>query len=96
MEELQKLKYEIKVQDGWRTTYPNSKAYTHTQKLVMSRARLDQIYATEAIIRTALDWDTEKPGIDTDHDLVSVKVTNLEVPYIGNGRWAMPSFLLQD
>ena len=96
MEELQKLKHEIKVQDGWRTTYPNSKEYTHTQKLVMSRARLDWIYATEAIIRTALEWDTEKPGIDTDHDLVSIKVTNPEAPYIGNGRWAMPSFLLQD
>ena len=90
VEELQKLKHEIKVQDGWRTTYPNSKAYTHTQKPAMLRARLDPIYATEVIIRTVLEWDTEKPGIDTDHDLVSVKVTNPEAPYIGNGRWAMP------
>ena len=31
VEELQKLKHEIKVQDGWRTTYLNSKEYTHTQ-----------------------------------------------------------------
>ena len=57
VEELQKLKHKIKVQDGWRTMYPNSKAYTHTQKPAMSRARLDWIYATEVIIRTALEWD---------------------------------------
>lgn len=96
VENLQNLRNKLNLLDGWRTTYPDTKAYTHTQKPAMSRARLDRIYATQKIIDTATDWEIDQPGIDTDHDLVSVIVTNPETPYIGPGRWTLPLFLLQD
>lgn len=96
VEDLQELRNKLRLYDGWRTTYPDTKAYTHTQKPAMSRARLDRIYATKKITDTATDWEINQPGIDTDHDLVSVIVTNPEAPYIGTGRWTLPLFLLQD
>ena len=63
---------------------------------MLSRGHLDRIYTSKEISNTALNWRMDKPGIDTDHDLVSVQIMNPETPFIGKGRWAMPVFLTKD
>ena len=44
----------------------------------------------------ALDWKIENPEVPTDHQLISVKMYDLNTPHIGHGRWAIPKFLLDD
>ncbi len=43
-----------------------------------------------------LDWKIKNPEVPTDHQLVSVKMYDLNTPHIGQGRWAIPKFLLKD
>ena len=62
----------------------------------MTRERLDQIYTTQKIADTAVDWEIDESGIETDHELVSVIITNPKAPFIGKGRWTLPLFLLKD
>ena len=96
IENLQELRNHLNLIDGWRTISPNYKCYTHTQKPAMKRARLDQIYGTQKIVETATDWDIDESGVETDHNLVSVIITNPKVLFIGRGRWTLPMFLLKD
>ena len=63
---------------------------------MLSRGHLDRIYTSKEISDTALNWRMDKPGMDTDHDLVSVQIMNPETPFIGKGRWARPVFLAKD
>ena len=85
-EKLQELRNHLSLIDGWRTLSPNFKAYTHTQKPMMTKVRLDQRYATQRIVNTSLDWEIEESGIETHHELISVIVTNPVAPFIGKGR----------
>ena len=43
-----------------------------------------------------MDWEIDESGIETDHELVSVIITNPKAPFIGKGRWMLPLFLLKD
>lgn len=62
-----------------------------------SQSRLDQIYVTEELLKTAHDWNIGTSGIpNADHSLVSVHVSHKKAPHIGNGRWTIPNFLLKD
>src|SRR5258708_21098343 len=44
----------------------------------------------------ALDWKIENPEVPTDHQLITVKMYDLNNPHIGHGRWAITKFLLDD
>ena len=48
------------------------------------------------MVKTATDWDIDKSRVETDHNLVSVIITNPKAPFIGRGRWTLPMFLLKD
>lgn len=96
IESMSNLRNTLNLEDGWRTTFPTEKAYTHTTEPAKSRGRLDRIYASPSVINTATDWDIEPTVIGTDHDLVSVKISNDSIPFIDKGRWTMPLFLTKD
>ena len=36
------------------------------------------------------------PGIMTDHQLISARISNNQMPDIGKGRWMLPLFILKD
>ena len=59
------------------------------------QSRIDRIYATAKIIKTAVDWEVTTTALNTDHKIVSVKVMDQKAPYIGRGRWTMPLHMLK-
>ncbi|KZP21142.1 DNase I-like protein [Athelia psychrophila] len=95
-EALRTLRGKLNLIDGWRTTNPTEKSYTHFSKTHNTYSRLDRIYATNAIHNTASDWDIAKPAIKTDHKMATVRITNPSMPFIGKGRWSMPIHLLKN
>ncbi|OBZ72435.1 Transposon TX1 uncharacterized protein [Grifola frondosa] len=96
IEALHLLKEQLHLQDGWRATNPSTKAYSLLQIATGSQSRIDRIYATEPIIRTATDWAIQDTPVNTDHRMVSVRVVDQKMPYVGRGHWTMPLFLLKD
>ena len=88
---------ECEVSDGWRIKHQETDTYTYYQAASGSRSRIDRIYVTDDILSTATDWRIDRAGrVNTDHLLVSVKITSPEMPFIGPGRWPMPMNLLKD
>ncbi|KZP24557.1 DNase I-like protein [Athelia psychrophila] len=93
---LRGLRVKMGLIDGWRTTNPTEKEYTHYSKSHNTLSRLDRIYSTKAMHDTASDWEIGKPAIKTDHKMASVRITNPSLPHIGRGRWSMPIHLLKN
>lgn len=95
---LNTLKAQFQLHDGWRRTYPTQREFTHTQSngAEPTYARLDRIYTSEQIVRTAVDWEIQHTAVDTDHRLISVRIIHPQLPYIGKGRWTMPLFAIDN
>jgi hypothetical protein len=71
--------------------------YTYDMSSTGSKSRLDRIYVTAALQQTATDWLICHPeGVETDHQLVSVKLSHPNTPYVGPMHWVAPTMLLQD
>lgn len=50
----------LHLRDGWRSTYPDRKAWTFvSQKAPFSQSRLDRIYISVALANTAREWKIE-------------------------------------
>lgn len=85
------------LRDGWRTTYPTKHAYTYAQPGLGSKSRIDRIYLTHTLLQTATEWTIGPSGeVDTDHQMVSTRISNPAMPYVGKGRWTLPLYLLKD
>ncbi|KAJ7821067.1 Endonuclease/exonuclease/phosphatase [Mycena leptocephala] len=93
---MRELKNRFKLIDGWRRTYPDTKGYTFLQSATGSQSRIDRILVTERVLNNSSDWIIESSGIHTDHQLVSMRFSDPEMPFIGKGRWVMPLYLLKD
>ncbi|KAJ7239219.1 Endonuclease/exonuclease/phosphatase, partial [Mycena haematopus] len=96
VEAMKDLKRKLKLVDGWRQTYPDTKAYTYLQPGGTSQSRIDRILVTSKIFQNSTDWMIESPGFHTDHQLVSMKYSDPRLPFIGTGHWVMSLFLLKD
>ena len=92
---LDHFRNRFRLQDGWRTTNPDTKCFSFLQKSSGAQSRIDRIYATASIIKTAVDWNIETTALNTDHKMVSVKVIDQKAPYFGRGRWTMPLYMLK-
>ncbi|KAJ3803759.1 hypothetical protein F5876DRAFT_54159, partial [Lentinula aff. lateritia] len=93
------LKHSLQLKDGWRNTYPLTLKYTYMQKranLITRHSRLDRIYTTPSNMSQTFEWKIEQAGINTDHDMVSVRFTCETAPMTGKGRWIVPIHLLYD
>ena len=96
VDSLQNLKTEWHLIDGWRHTYPNTKAYTFLQGATGIQSRIDRVYLTNALQKESFEWSINPPGIETDHSLIVVKISSPRTPYIGKGRWALPTYILEE
>ena len=93
---LDNLRSKLQLQDGWRATNPNSKCFSFLKKSTGVQSRIDRIYTTTKIIKTAVDWEVTTTALTTDHKMVSVKIMDQKAPYIGRGRWTIPLHMLKD
>ncbi|KAF5334028.1 hypothetical protein D9758_017420 [Tetrapyrgos nigripes] len=65
---LDDFKLSTQLRDGWRDTYPDTKAYTFHQTVTGSQSRIDQIYATDPILAASREWKIESMGVPgADH-----------------------------
>jgi hypothetical protein len=93
---LYDLRALLGLKDGWRQYNGNDKGYTYLQKANMIHSRIDCIYATTKILKPSNEWNISTSPINTDHSLVSAKISNPGLPEQGNGRWQMLMFLLHN
>ncbi|EIN10348.1 hypothetical protein PUNSTDRAFT_65244, partial [Punctularia strigosozonata HHB-11173 SS5] len=94
---LRELKAKLNVIDGWRGENEETPAYTFLQKATGSQSRIDRIYVNKRTSKICDDWRIEDPGaIETDHRMVSVRITDPTLPYIGKGRWCLKMDILND
>ena len=91
---LGELKSNLNLVDGWRRTHPDKREYTHQHAPNASQGRIDRIYVSNNLLRTTTDWGIAPPSIETDHWLVSTRISTPDDPEIGRGRWQIPSYLL--
>jgi hypothetical protein len=82
--------------DGWRATHPTRKYFSFLQKSTGVQSRIDRIYTSNEILKSAIDWEIEYTAVMTDHKMISTCVIDPKMPFIGHGRWTMPLFLLKD
>lgn len=80
-----KIKKHLNLYDGWRAHNPTTLEYTYHQKGTGSASRIDRIYLTKKVIKETFDWEITQTGVNTDHDMVSVKILKTKMPYIGSG-----------
>ncbi|GJE94639.1 transposon TX1 uncharacterized protein [Phanerochaete sordida] len=87
----------LQVFDGWRETNPDTKKFSFSQASTGSRSRIDRIYCSAAMLETAVDWSIDLTGgVVTDHLMVSTRVRDPDAPFIGPGRWVLPTSLMED
>ncbi|PPQ78824.1 hypothetical protein CVT24_002384, partial [Panaeolus cyanescens] len=98
-ESLHNFRMEHNLQDSWRHKNPDKLEYTYTQfqnKKPKSLSRIDRIYLNRDKVENCYAWESKYTGIKTDHKLVTVKIENPSMPFIGKGRWAMPNSVIKN
>ncbi|KAJ7126044.1 Endonuclease/exonuclease/phosphatase [Mycena epipterygia] len=89
----------LRLVDGWRKTYPTTRAYTYAQirhEGGGSQSRIDRIYIRRDKYCQVYDWQMRSVGISTDHRMVSVRITQEGAPTTGPGRWVWPLHINRD
>lgn len=89
------LRHNISLYDGWRECNPHNKSFFYRQKATRALSRIDRIYASRDLVSTALDWDMKWTAISTDHKMVSIRVVDKKIPFIGKGRWTIATLPAQ-
>lgn len=92
------LKSNLDLCDGWQQAKPDDITFTYSQSPAQggSSSRIDRIYLCNALIPFSNDWDISAPGIMTDHQLISARISDSHMHDIGKGRWTLPLFILKD
>jgi hypothetical protein len=90
------LKSYLGLVDGWRETFPTTRAYTYHQIYTGSQSRIDRILVKRDLFEHTIKWDINTVRIKTDHRVVSMKITSEKAPTIGHGRWAWPAHITKD
>ncbi|KAK7016575.1 Endonuclease/exonuclease/phosphatase, partial [Favolaschia claudopus] len=93
---LDELKSYLGLMDGWRATYPTTLAYTYLQKSTGSQSRIDRIHVKRGIFDQTYEWKIQASGIQSDHKMVSVRITSANAPSTGPGRWVWPKHIMGD
>jgi exonuclease III len=92
------LKAYLGLIDGWRETYPTTRAYTYIQTPAQggSQSRIDRIYIKRDLFEDSFEWEMQAVGIETDHRMVTMRLTTEDAPTIGHGRWVWPAHIIRD
>ncbi|KAF8175012.1 Endonuclease/exonuclease/phosphatase, partial [Mycena galopus ATCC 62051] len=99
---FQRLKSLLKMEDGWRSTFPDSLEYTWTQPHATAqtatkcqpRSRIDRIYVTHTWMESCRNWSIEYTPIKSDHRLISVQLAYRSEIKPGHGRPNLSLYLL--
>ncbi|KAF5331228.1 hypothetical protein D9611_013068 [Ephemerocybe angulata] len=91
----------LRLIDGWRRENPNLTRFTWHSKATVGqqvgcRSRIDRIYVKENLWDDTREWGikVDQP-MYSDHELVQMTLYDMTAPFIGKGRWEIPSFLLK-
>ncbi|EJD35620.1 hypothetical protein AURDEDRAFT_130493 [Auricularia subglabra TFB-10046 SS5] len=96
-ESFAELKRYLKLEDGWRETFPHTKEWTWRNAARSAMSRIDRIYLTKALNTASREWAVKLSGLNmNDHSRVLVEVANLDAPEIGMGRWMMSAECARD
>ncbi|KIJ60424.1 hypothetical protein HYDPIDRAFT_61309, partial [Hydnomerulius pinastri MD-312] len=97
-EALSDLKRELNLVDGWRAVNPDHTAFTFSQSRAQGgrQSHIDKIYITREALTYIKEWQIEPSGLPTDHQLVSAKVSDHHMPFVGKGIWTLPLFILNN
>lgn len=93
---LRTLKADFRLIDGWRRANPDTCAYSYIQGAGAHQSRIDRIYVTEQTFNAAVEWTITASSIFTDHKMVKFTLLDVKAPFVGEGRWTMPTFLIKD
>ena len=93
---LRELKSNMNLIDGWRRTYPDKREYSHQHTPNTSQGCIDRIYITNELLPPSKEWNITPTNIETDHWMVSAKITTTNAPLIGKGRWQIPTYLFDN
>ncbi|KAJ8580603.1 DNase I-like protein, partial [Rhizopogon salebrosus TDB-379] len=87
VESLLRLKFSLDLRDGWRSENPDSSAFSFAQSAAQGgrQSRIDRIYVSEDILPFSKEWNIGPPGMTTDHQLISARISNKRMPYVGRG-----------
>ncbi|KAJ7244522.1 hypothetical protein C8J57DRAFT_1438426 [Mycena rebaudengoi] len=82
----------------WRETYPTTCAYTFSQTTAQggSQSRIDRLNIRQELFEESFEWNIQTVGIETDHRMVSVRLTTANAPTVGHGRWVWPAHIIRD
>ncbi|KAJ7347214.1 Endonuclease/exonuclease/phosphatase, partial [Mycena albidolilacea] len=92
---LDDLKENMNLVDGWRESFPTTKAYTYHQTYTGSQSRIDRFYVKRQLIDQTYEWEIETVGIRTDHRMITMKLTSENAPTMGHGRWICPPHIMR-
>src|SRR5882762_9793378 len=83
--------------DGWQQSHPNTLTYSfiHSNSSGI-QSHINRIYTTSEIIQHSQDRALTQTTIPTDHKLTIALISCPDSPFIGQGRWTIPLFLLKD
>lgn len=97
LETLQSLTHKMNLVDGWRIENPGSTGFTFAQSANQGRSqsRIDHIYIDCAWITFSKEWGINPPGINTDHQLISTRLSSPSMPQVRKDRWLLPLFVLK-
>ncbi|KAJ7301682.1 Endonuclease/exonuclease/phosphatase, partial [Mycena albidolilacea] len=93
---LDDLKGYLNLVDGWRESFPTTKAYTYHQVYTGSQSRLDRFYVKRDLMAHTYEWEIETVGIRTDHRMITMKLTTEGAPSMGHGRWVCPPHIMRN
>jgi len=92
---LRDLRTTLNLQDSWRHTFPTERLFTFYSN-TNTFSRLDRIYTSPTHTNSIAEWDAGPTSIPTDHKMVLMRFAPPSNPYIGKGRWAWPTSILND
>ncbi|KAF8867642.1 Endonuclease/exonuclease/phosphatase, partial [Infundibulicybe gibba] len=95
-ESLQELKQSLGHIDGWRRENPHRLGYTYRQGNTGIQSRIDRIYITNTLLYRSCEWNIQAAPLNTDHRMATMKILDLDTPYVGRGRWSIPLFIIKD
>ncbi|KAJ6548521.1 Endonuclease/exonuclease/phosphatase [Mycena capillaripes] len=98
-----RLKSLLRLEDGWRATFPDDRQYTCIQRRtnpltgyeLVSRSRLDRIYVDRDHFDLCRGWRIDHTAVKTDHLLVAMQMVCRSEEKPGRGRFSLPIYLLK-
>ncbi|KZV59578.1 DNase I-like protein [Peniophora sp. CONT] len=92
------LKVILGVQDAFRLLHPDARELTWRSLADPQRtwARLDRGYIQTTLAPYVHSARVQTNGVRSDHRMFTIEVEGRDAPFIGKGRWSMPTDLLKN